>query len=125
MVNKIFVCGHLGADPLKKAIKDLEVSEFSIATNYISAVEWHSIVAFGKVAESCNTFLKKGSLVLVEGRNKTERWEKDGKKFQKTKIIAQSVKFLSRDDDGCDSYPQESHTQPTDSEPLDDKEIPF
>jgi single-strand DNA-binding protein len=59
-------------------------------------VEWHQIVAFGKLAETCNQYLKKGRQVYVEGRLRTREFEakNNGGKRQRTEIIASRVQFL-------------------------------
>jgi len=49
-----------------------------------------------KTAENVGQYLKKGASVLVEGRLTQDRWEKDGKKFSRIKVVAESVQFLSR-----------------------------
>jgi single-strand DNA-binding protein len=59
-------------------------------------VEWHQIVAFGKLAEICNEYLKKGRQVYVEGRLRTREFEakNNGGKRQRTEIVATRVQFL-------------------------------
>ena len=59
-------------------------------------VEWHQIVAFGKLAETCNQYLKKGRQVYVEGRLRTREFEvkNNGGKRQRTEIVASRVQFL-------------------------------
>jgi single stranded DNA-binding protein len=58
--------------------------------------QWHQIVAFGKLAEVCNEYLKKGRQVYVEGRLGTREFEakNNGGKRQRTEIIASRVQFL-------------------------------
>ena len=79
--------------------------EFSLATNGSftdkqgekqERVEWHHIVAFGKLAEVCNEFLKKGRHVYVEGRLRTRQFEmkNNGGKRERTEIVASRVQFL-------------------------------
>ena len=58
--------------------------------------QWHHIVAFGKLAETCNQYLKKGRQVYVEGRPRTREFEikNNGGKRSRTEIVASRVQFL-------------------------------
>jgi single-strand DNA-binding protein len=57
--------------------------------------EWMNIEAWGRLAETCHEYLGKGSLVYIEGRMKTDRYEDEGETRYFTKVVAQSVQFLS------------------------------
>ena len=67
-------------------------------------VEWHQIVAFGKLAETCNQYLKKGRQVYVEGRLRTREFEvkNNGGKRQRTEIVASRVQFLGPPAEGSE-----------------------
>jgi len=105
-INKAMVFGNLTRDPELRALPSgAAVCSFSIATNrtYKKAdgqkqeeVEFHNIVVFGRQAETCAQYLKKGSTAYVEGRIKTRSWEKDGVKHYKTEINADTVQFGPR-----------------------------
>ena len=105
-INKAMVFGNLTRDPELRALPSgAPVCSFSIATNrtYKKAdgtkqeeVEFHNIVVFGRQAENCAQYLKKGSTAYVEGRIKTRSWEKDGVKHYKTEINADTVQFGPR-----------------------------
>ena len=105
-INKAIVFGNLTRDPELRALPSgAPVCSFSIATNrtYKKAdgtkqeeVEFHNIVVFGRQAENCAQYLKKGSPAYVEGRIKTRSWEKDGVKHYKTEINADTVQFGPR-----------------------------
>ena len=105
-INKAMVFGNLTRDPELRALPSgAQVCSFSIATNrtYKKAdgtkaeeVEFHNIVVFGRQAENCAQYLKKGSSAYVEGRIKTRSWEKDGVKHYKTEINADTVQFGPR-----------------------------
>jgi single-strand DNA-binding protein len=89
------------------------VSNFSLATdsyhsnNGEKSTEWHRVVVFGKVAEQCNQYLKKGRLICVEGSLQTRCWEKPpGEKHYVTEVIASRVTFL--DSKSANSSPQVS-----------------
>jgi single-strand DNA-binding protein len=105
--NKIIVIGRLTANPEKRKLYNGNfMTQFSVATNksYIGKdgqkvedVTYHSISAFGKLGESCASFLKKGQEVMVEGSINTSSWDKpDGTKGYRTEILAQNVQFGSR-----------------------------
>ncbi len=105
-LNRAMVIGHLGADPeLRSLPSGQKAASFSVATNEpytdkegnrIEHTEWHNIVAFGKLAETCAEYLKKGRQVFVEGRMRTREFEakNDGGRRQRTEIVAQRVQFL-------------------------------
>ena len=100
------VIGNLGGDPeLRHLSSGQPVVGFSIATDEAYTdkhgqkqehVEWHRVVAFGKLAERCGEYLKKGRQVYVEGRLRTREFEaKDkGQKRQRTEIVAFRIQFL-------------------------------
>ncbi len=104
-VNKAILIGNLGADPETRNTPDGQpVTHFRIATNdrwtdrsgnQQERTEWHRIVTFGKLAETCRDYLSKGRQVYVEGRIQTRQWEdRDGNKRSTTEIVAQVVRFL-------------------------------
>ena len=103
-MNKVILLGRLGKEPeLKYTPTQTAVCSFSIATSEKFSdkseakqekTEWHNIVAYGKIAESCAQYLTVGSQVLIEGKLQTRSWEKDGKNYHRTEIIANIVKFL-------------------------------
>lgn len=98
-VNRVFLLGNLGRDPESRQVGDSSVCKYSLATSYGSGgkedVAWHQIEAWGKTAELCQKYLKKGAKVCVEGRIKYSSWEKDGVKHTGTSIVADRVTFLS------------------------------
>ena len=104
-VNKAIVLGRLGGDPeLKYTPSGQAVCNFTVATSESykdksgvkqEKTEWHRIVVWGKVAESCNTYLGKGSEVYLEGGIQTRSWEnKEGVKQYTTEIVARTVQFI-------------------------------
>lgn len=103
-LNKVFLIGHLGKDPDFKTTSnwDIPVCHFSIATHEKfkdkEETEWHNIVAWGNLAETCRDFLKKGSLVHIEGKLKTRSWEdkESGHKHYKTEIEVKTIQFLDK-----------------------------
>ena len=115
-VNKAILIGRLGKDPeIRYTQSQTPVTNFSLATserrkdpqsgNWLEQTEWHNIVTFGKTAENCSNFLKKGREVYIEGRIQTRKWQdKEGKDRWTTEIVANTVQFLGgRDGAGADS----------------------
>ena len=98
MVNKVILLGNLGADPeMVYPERGGEICKFRLATGgeKDQATEWHNIVCFKKVAESCGRYLKKGSQVYLEGKTQTRKFEdKEGNRRTTTEVVAWFVKFL-------------------------------
>ncbi len=106
-LNKIFVLGNLTADPVARALPSGQsVVNFSIATNRIfynkerqkqQQTEFHNIVAFGRIAEIAQQYLKKGSMVLIEGRIQTRNWQdSSGNRRNRTEIITERLQLGPR-----------------------------
>jgi single-strand DNA-binding protein len=103
-VNKIILVGNLGGDPESRQVGEYTLTKFSIATSdgwgERERTTWHNIEIWGKQAEACAKYLKKGRPVYVEGASLTETWEKDGVKQYKQIVKATDVTFLgSKSDD--------------------------
>ncbi|HUE99491.1 MAG TPA: single-stranded DNA-binding protein [Anaerolineales bacterium] len=109
-LNRVQLIGYLGKDPESKYTPTgRRVTDFSIAITHRwkgdggeagvgvtrEHTEWVQIEAWGRLAETCHEYLKKGSLAYVEGRLKTDRYEEKGETRYFTKVVAQSVQFLS------------------------------
>lgn len=125
-MNKAILIGRLGRDPEdRRTSSGTRVSNFSLATDQYRSgngqtqhtTEWHRIVAFGKTAENCIQYLKKGRLVCVEGSLQTRSWTKPtGEKRFTTEIVASRVDFLDR----------QGKEMPVETEPcLEEAESPF
>jgi single-strand DNA-binding protein len=108
-VNKAILIGNLGADPeVRFTPGGQPVANFRIATSESwndkngqkqERTEWHRIVVWGKLAELCGEYLKKGRQCYVEGRLQTREWtDKEGKKNYTTEVVAQQVTFLGQRD---------------------------
>jgi single-strand DNA-binding protein len=102
--NQAIVMGNLTRDPeLRSTPGGQQVASFAVATNRTwmdgsgerkEAVEYHEIVAWGKLGELAAQYLAKGRKVMVIGRLQTQSWEKDGVKRSRTEIVASDVNFL-------------------------------
>ena len=106
-VNKVILVGHVGNDPeIKHLDKDVSVAKFSLATteNSISptgekasTTEWHKIVAWRKLSDVAEKYIKKGSQIYVEGKIRTRSWDdKEGVKHYITEIFANSIELLGK-----------------------------
>jgi len=106
-INKVIVIGNLGANPVIRTMPNSgqNVANFSLATNERftdrngdrqKRTEWHRVVAFGRIADTCRQFLSKGRQVYVEGRLTTRQYEaKDGSgKRYRTEIVARQLRLL-------------------------------
>jgi len=132
-LNKVIVAGNLTIDPELKALPGGQnVCSMSIATNEVytkdgerkETTEYHNIVIFGKQAENSAKYLKKGDQALIEGKNQTRSWEKDGVKLYRTEIIAQSIQFGGkRDATPAASSPSALPNYPADE--INPDNIPF
>lgn len=106
MLNKAMIIGRLGSDLVLKQTASSSIVNMSVATDEsyvtdkgdkVERTEWHKVVVYGKMAENCHRYLKKGSLVYVEGKLATNKWQdKEGNDRFTTEIKADSVRFLDR-----------------------------
>lgn len=106
-LNKTFLIGNLTRDPEVRALPSGQsVASFGIATNRFFTgkdgqkqqdVQFHNIVAFGRLADLAKKYMSKGSLVMIEGRLQHRSWEgPDGQKKYRTEIVAQSIQLGPR-----------------------------
>jgi len=153
-VNKVILVGNLGRDPETRYTGGGQaVANFSVATSETykdkngerqKRTEWHKIVVWGKQAEIAQQYLKKGSLIFIEGRIQSREWQdKEGQKRTSFEIVANNFRMLggrsegagARSSGGGDDF--ESHPAPADdsyggasSQPsggpeISDEDIPF
>jgi single-strand DNA-binding protein len=105
-LNRVQLIGRLGADPETKFTPTgKKVTHFRLAVSNRwkdkngetkESTEWANIEAWGRLGEVCQEYLKKGSLVFLEGRLKTDKYEDKGETKYFTKIVAQSLEFLDK-----------------------------
>ena len=103
-LNRVQLIGRLGKDPEGKFTPTgKQVTHFSVAVSERwknrdgenkEYTEWINVEAWGRLGEVCNQYLRKGSLVYVEGRLKTDKYEDQGETKYFTKVVAQMVQFL-------------------------------
>ena len=103
-LNRVQLIGRLGKDPEGKFTPTgKQVTHFSVAVSERwktrdgenkENTEWINVEAWGRLGEVCTQYLRKGSLVYVEGRLKTDKYTEDGETKYFTKVVAQMVQFL-------------------------------
>lgn len=111
-LNKVIIIGNVTQDPeVRTTPSGDQVANFSVATNRIwndrqtnerqQKTEFHNVVAWRRLAEIAGQYLKKGGLVMIEGRLETRSWEgQDGKKNYRTEIITENMQLGPRRDGG-------------------------
>ena len=138
-INKVILVGNLGADPeVRKTASQQTVTQFSLATSesWINKegdrqekTEWHRVVVWGKLAETCAKHLAKGRQVFIEGRLQTRSWETEqGQKRFTTEVIANQVLFLGRSPQSLSKEGEANNTTFPKKEPefsAKEEELPF
>lgn len=133
-VNKVIIVGFLGGNPEMRSMPNGDaVTNVSIATSetWIDKIsgekkektEWHRVIFFRRQAEIAAQYLKKGSLVYIEGQISTRKWQdKNGQDHYTTEIFGSDLKMLNTKDNNQDSQPK---PQKTEVLPDDPDNIPF
>ncbi len=155
-LNKIFIVGNLTRDPeIRSLPSGQNVANFAVATNRIwndkngqkqQDTQFHNVVVFGRMADTCGKYLNKGKLVLVEGRIQNRSWDApDGTKKYRTEIVAEGIQLgprtgtepagaamASSRDTGSSAKPQNQNKDKEDipiieqdTEEVDISDIPF
>src|SRR5690554_4547776 len=135
-LNRVMLIGRLGADPEQrhmpngKAVVNIRVATSETWKDRNSGerqerTEWHSIVAFDKLAEIIAEYLRKGSQVFIEGKLQTRKWQdKEGKDRYTTEIVAQNMQMLGGKPQGERSPTGgRNDARPPDFDDIDD--LPF
>lgn len=104
MINKLLLVGRLGKEPQLEDAGQHKKLRISIATdhsfkdrdgNWKDETDWHNVTLWNKTAEYVAKVAEKGSVILVEGRMKTRKWEKDGATRYEYEISPDKVKVLN------------------------------
>jgi len=143
-MNRYTAIGNLTKDPVCRDAGESKVCNFSIAIN-----EYHynngsknqstfyiDIECWNRQAENCTKFLSKGNKVAIEGKLKSNSWEKNGQKFSKFICVADRVHFLGQEDQDSKNTSKSSKdpksevnyedTEATEEDDLEDiDDIPF
>ena len=126
MLNKVMLIGRLGADPeIKYSQGGSPIANLRVATDESytdrngqrqEKTEWHTVIAFQRTAEICQQYLHKGSLVYIEGKLQTRKWQdKQGQERYTTEIQCQRLQMLERRQEGAHTQqpaPQQAHEDP-------------
>ena len=120
MINKVILIGNLGKDPEVRVLESgTKVAKFTMATNenyrdknneWQTVTEWHNVILWRYLAESAERQLKKGSLVFIEGKLTSRKYQdKEGNDRYITEVVANVMRALDRRDDqgGSSSFPME------------------
>jgi single-strand DNA-binding protein len=110
-LNKVLLIGNLGRDPeMKYTPQGTPITTFSMAVSrrrqtpdgeWKDETEWFRIVAWQKLAETCNEYLRKGSKVYIEGRLQTREWQgQDGQNRQTVEVVASDMVLLESRQNG-------------------------
>jgi single-strand DNA-binding protein len=110
-LNKVMLIGNLGKDPeMKYTPSGMPVTTFSVAVSRSwrtpegenrEETEWFRVVAWQKLAETCNEYLRKGMRVYIEGRLQTRKWtDQQGQERYTTEVVANEMVMLSGREEG-------------------------
>jgi len=130
MVNKVILIGNTGKDPEVRTFESGKMASVSVATTerykkdgeQKELTEWHRVVFFGALADIVEKYVKKGTMLYIDGKIRTRDWEdKDGQKRTSTEILADKMTILSKK--------QEAGKIQENKEPFDpnneDDDLPF
>jgi single-strand DNA-binding protein len=112
MLNQANLIGRLGQDPeIRFMPSGDQIATLNVATTRRwkdknsgerkEETEWHRVTFFGDQAKSCADYLRKGALVHIEGRIKTDKWEKDGNQRYSTGIVGERMLMLEKRDENA------------------------
>lgn len=130
-MNKVILIGNLGKDPEVRYLDSGDcVCNFSLATSekwkdkngeQQERTEWHRIVAWRKLGETCGRYLSKGRQVCIEGKIQTRKYVKDDRDVYATDIVAHNMEFIgSKNQADGDYKPQQEQKSAT-----ADDDLPF
>lgn len=138
-VNKVILVGNVGQDPeVRYTASGVPVARVSLATNerfkdrndqWQDKTEWHSVVAWQRLAEIVGEYVRKGSKLYLEGKLQTSTWEdrQNSEKKYRTEIVARDIVLLGSRDNGQKAGgeipSEECSPQPTPA--IADDDIPF
>lgn len=140
-VNKVILLGNVGNDPEFVAKDGFSYCKLTVATSESwkdkstgekkQVTEWHNVTLFNKLAEICAQYVKKGTVVYVEGKLKTDKYEdKNGIKKSKTSITADVLNIVSSKNDSQNGNKEEDIRWSKDNmgnldNSIQDDDIPF
>lgn len=105
-LNRVLLIGNVGKDPeIKTFASGNKVAQITLATSerykdrngeQKEETEWHSVQAFGKLADVVERYVHKGSLLYLDGKIRTRSYEADGRTMYRTEILADHIQMLDR-----------------------------
>ncbi|TNF65458.1 MAG: single-stranded DNA-binding protein [Gammaproteobacteria bacterium] len=125
-INKVILLGRLGADPeVRQTPSGMTVVNLRLATNdgykdknsgqFVETTEWHRVVLFARQAEVAAEYCKKGSLVYIEGRIRTNKWQdQQGMDRYTTEIVASELQLIGSRSDS-QAYQSDDYASQADS----------
>ncbi len=133
-VNRVILLGHVGKDPEVRFLpSSMPVANFSLATSEsrkdkqtgekTEKTEWHRCAAFGKTAEIIREYVKKGSLLYIDGKLSTSQYEKDGQTHYATQVVVHTMQMLGgkpTGKSGANEYAKASGASGTERQPGED-----
>ena len=144
MLNKVQIIGRVGKDPeVRYATNGDAIANFTVATSErykdkqtgeaVEKTEWHNVSAFRRLGEIVGEYVRKGSLIYIEGKIQTRKYEKDGVTHYATSIVASEMKMLGSRDGGQQQQnqprpqnkPAPSQSSGSGFDDMDDDLIPF
>jgi single-strand DNA-binding protein len=139
-VNKVILVGNVGQNPeVKYTASGVPVAKLGLATNerfkdrndaWQDRTEWHSVVAWQRLAEIVGEYVRKGSKLYIEGKLQTSSWEdkQSGERKYRTEIVARDIVLLgsrdNREEARAEAPSEESNAEPVASG-ITDSDIPF
>lgn len=147
-LNRAQIIGNVTRAPEVKMAGSQKVATFGVATNFAwkdqtgarkERVEFHNVVAWRRLAEICEQYLKKGTKIYIEGRLQTRDWQgQDGIKRYRTEIVADNMIMLDKKGDapavmdtadrekgGIKEPPMETQSMPQEEEEVKIDDLPF
>ena len=144
MLNKVQIIGRVGKDPeVRYSTNGDAIANFTVATSErykdkqtgeaVEKTEWHNVSAFRRLAEIIGEYVHKGSLIYIEGKIQTRKYDKDGVTHYATSIVASEMKMLGSKDGGQQQQnqprpqnkPAPSQSSGSGFDDMDDDLIPF
>lgn len=121
-LNRVFLIGNCGGEPqMKTFASGNKVAQITLATSerykdrngeQKEDTEWHSVQAFGKLADVVERFVRKGMLLYVDGKIRTRSYEADGRTIYRTEIVADHIQMLDRRDGNNEESTERSTRNP-------------
>ena len=130
-INMVVLAGRLTRDPERSDSEKYKLCKFGIAVNRrfkAKSGEWQddtsffNVIVWGDASERLVARLKKGYSVIVEGKLKSNSWEKEGKKFTSIDVVANRVQVLTKADAAAGGGTQSGSEEAIDT---DNEEVPF